>query len=59
MMEQMEIKKLKQENLELNNMLEKYKKKLHIAMQALNELEMYPDRRVASRCKEYLANQDS
>ena len=58
MIKEMEIKKLKQENLELNSMLEAYKKKLHIVMQALNALEDCPDRRVASRCKEYLANQD-
>tara|TARA_R110002020_G_scaffold450970_1_gene664738 strand:- start:2717 stop:2893 length:177 start_codon:yes stop_codon:yes gene_type:complete len=57
-MEQMEIIQLREKNLKLSNMLESYKKKLHIAIQALNELEMRPDRRVASRCKEYLANQD-
>ena len=57
-MRQMEIKKLKKQNLELSNMLETYKKKLQVAIRALNELEIYPDRRVASRCKEYLASQD-
>lgn len=57
-MEQMEIIKLKEKNLKLNDMLEQYKKKLHVAMKALNELEMRPDRRVASRCIEYISNQD-
>lgn len=57
-MEKMEIIQLRENNLKLSNMLEVYRKKLHIAMKALNELEMRPDRRVASRCIEYISNQD-
>lgn len=58
-MDQMRIKELQRENLKLNEMLDSYKKKLHIAIKALNELEIHPDRRVASRCIEYIANQES
>ena len=57
-MDQMEIKLLKKENVKLCELLDMYKKKYHIALQALNELEMRPDRRVASRCKEYLSSQE-
>lgn len=57
-MEKMEIIELKEQNLELSNMLKEYKNKLRVAMQALNELEMHPDRTVASRCIEYLISQD-
>jgi hypothetical protein len=58
-MDQMIIRELQKENLELAEMLNSYKKKLHVAMQALNELEVHPDRRVASRCIEYIASQES
>lgn len=57
-MDQMEIKQLKKENLELVKMLNMYKKKFIVALKALDELEGNPDRRVASRCKEYLSSQE-
>ncbi len=54
----MEIKQLKKENLELVKMVNMYREKFHIALKALDELEGNPDRRVASRCKEYLSSQE-
>jgi hypothetical protein len=57
-MDQMEIKQLKKENLELVKMVNMYREKFHIALKALDELEGNPDRRVASRCKEYLSSQE-
>tara|TARA_Y100000004_G_scaffold195984_1_gene264571 strand:- start:1177 stop:1353 length:177 start_codon:yes stop_codon:yes gene_type:complete len=58
-MEKIIIKELQKQNLELTKLNRRYKEKLHIAIQALNELQIHPDRRVAARCIEYIANQDS
>ena len=58
-MEKVIIRELQKQNLELTELVDKYKKKLHVAIQALSELEVHPDRRVATRCIEYITSQDS